>query len=140
MVDVRLCELRGARGAAATAAARHRGLGHRDCAVRPDLAGGDTLFAVAEDVALHVSPSARPLSGKGEKLLVGLTAIRLTKPRMKMMMPLEMTTRQKARPSACWLVAGLLRLPSMLMPSTSMAMARATKPREGLRRGQLRAK
>lgn len=72
VVDVRLGELWGARGAAATAAARHRGLGHRDCTVRPDLAGGDTLFAVAEDVALHVSPSARPLKGKVKDFWSGL--------------------------------------------------------------------
>ena len=35
---------------------------------------------------------------------------------MKMTMPEAITIRQNAKPSDFWLVAGLLRLPSMLMP------------------------
>lgn len=57
-----------------------------------------------------------------------------------MTMPEPMTILQKAKPSTFSLVAGLLRLPSMLIPSTIMAKASVTKPWTGLSNGQLRAK
>jgi hypothetical protein len=75
-----------------------------------------------------------------EKDDVVLTATRLIQPIMNMIMPAEITTRQNARPSDSWLTASLLRLPSMLMPRTTIASARVTKPWAGLRSGQLRAK
>jgi len=57
-----------------------------------------------------------------------------------MMMPEAITMRQKGKPRDSWLVAGLFRLPSMLMPSTIMDTASVTKPCRGLSSGQLRAK
>lgn len=96
---------------------------HSDCAVGADLTGCDALAAVTKDVAL-VSWLAVASTKDG----VSLTATRLIQPMMKIMIPAEITTRQKARPRDSWLTASLLRLPSILMPSTIIARARVTKP------------
>lgn len=45
-----------------------------------------------------------------------------------MMMPEPITMRQNGRPRDFSLVAGLLRLPSILIPRTIMESARVTKP------------
>jgi hypothetical protein len=108
---------------------------HCNRAVRAYLTGRDAFNAVAEDVALDMW-SAMAF----EEDSVPRTATRLIQPMMKMMIPAEITTRQNARPSDSWLTASLLRLPSMLIPRTTIASARVTKPWAGLRSGQLRAK
>jgi hypothetical protein len=108
---------------------------HSDCAMGADLTGRDAFTAVTKDVALGLW-SAMAFAKEG----VFLTATRLIQPMMKMMIPAEITTRQNARPRDSRLTASLLRLPSMLMPRTTIASARVTKPWAGLRSGQLRAK
>jgi hypothetical protein len=108
---------------------------HSDCAVGAYLTSRDAFTAVTEDVTLDIW-SVMAFA----KDVMSLTATRLIQPMMKMMMPAEITTRQNARPSDSWLTASLLRLPSMLMPRTTIASARVTKPWAGLRSGQLRAK
>jgi len=45
-----------------------------------------------------------------------------------MTIPEAMTIRQNPKPSDSWLVASLLRFPSVLTPITSMELPRATNP------------
>jgi hypothetical protein len=68
------------------------------------------------------------------------TATMLKKPMTMHRMPEATRRRQKGRPSDSWLVACLFMLPSMLRPMVIMAQPRVTKPWDGLRSGQLRAK
>ena len=106
-------------------------------AVSANHAGSDAVGGVAEDIALAERLASYPWSSDDWEIH---TATMFKKPMTKTMMPEPITILQKAKPRDCWLVACLLRFPSILIPSTIMAMPRATKPWLGLSRGQRRAK
>lgn len=65
-----------------------------------------------------------------------LTTTMFTTPMIVVRIPEQMTICQKDKPSDCWLVASLFKLPRIETPTTIMKIPRVTKPDFKLRRGQ----
>lgn len=100
-----------------------------------NLTTGDTEFTVAEYVGLAIVSMVHMIHEEGV-----LTAMMLATPITDVRMAPEMTTLHSGRPRFSTLVAGLLRFPSILNPSTNIDVPRKTKPCSGLSKGQFRAK
>lgn len=123
---------------AVTAGPTHHLLGG-DSPVLSDVPGAEAQGAVGEDEGLWMRISIWCCGGEG-RLGGRLTARIFTRLTTMARMPAEIIILQNARPSDCWLMASVFRLPSTATPRIIMIAARAKKPASSPNMGYLRLK